>query len=248
MNQKNLLTELTDDHHGLKYFHILAVIYVAGIMTSLTVSARLFPFHIPLTHFTILLTGGTWTIPLSFFIQDITTEVYGYSKSRELIQLSIVVLFFYVMYTFWISHLPIPPQKNIDASYNIIFTTLPRHLLALISAIIIGNFVNDYIVSKSKIHFKGKYLPLRFIVATAVGEAVLQLVGTSVAWLGSLDFKAEILPFVIFSYCYKVFFEALMTPINVYACNRLKKLEGMDVYDKNINYNPFSFKRKNKSE
>ncbi|OGT33643.1 MAG: hypothetical protein A3C44_00690 [Gammaproteobacteria bacterium RIFCSPHIGHO2_02_FULL_39_13] len=244
MKEQNLLTELTDDHQGLKYFHILAIIYVAGMMTSLTVSARLFPFHIPLTHFTILLTGGTWTIPLSFFIQDITTEVYGYSKSRELIQLAIVVLFFYVMYTFWISHLSIPAQKNIDASYNTIFFALPRHFLALISAIFIGNFVNDYIISKSKYHFQGKYLPLRFIVATAVGEAVLQLVGTSVAWFGSLDFKAEILPFVIFSYCYKVFFEALMTPVNMYVCNRLKKLEGIDVYDTNINYNPFSFIKK----
>src|SRR3989344_8104960 len=142
MSEKKLLNEISSDGQNLKYFYILTAIYIAGMITSLTVAARLFPFHIPMTNFTILLTGGTWTIPLSFFIQDITTEVYGYSKSRELIQLAIVVLFFYVMYTFWISHLSIPAQKNIDASYNTIFFALPRHFLALISAIFIGNFVN----------------------------------------------------------------------------------------------------------
>jgi hypothetical protein len=101
--------------------------------------------------------------------------------------------------------------------------------------------VNDYIISKLKNKFGGKYLSLRFIAATAVGSAVLQLVGTSLAWVGHLDFKTGIIPFVVFSYIYKVGFEAMMTPVNMLVCNKLKKLEGIDVYDVNINYNPFLF-------
>ena len=244
MKQKNLLKQITHDYRGLKYFHVLAVIYIAAMMTSLTVSARLFPFHIPLTNFTILLTGGTWTIPLSFFIQDITTEVYGYAKSRELVQLSIVVLLGYITYTFWIAHLPIPGVHNIDASYNTVFNTLPKHLVALILAIGIGNLVNDYIISRLKIRLKGKYLPFRFIFATIVGEAVLQLVGTSVAWLGTLHFTSEILHFIIFSYLYKILFEALMTPVNIRLCDWLKNAEGLDVYDTETSYNPFTLKAK----
>jgi uncharacterized PurR-regulated membrane protein YhhQ (DUF165 family) len=132
MPEKELLTELTDEKQHLKYFYILAAIYIAGMLTSLTVSARLFDFHIPMTHFTILLTGGTWTIPLSFFIQDITTEVYGYSKSRQLVQISIVILIFYILYTKCITYLPIPGITNIDSAYNTVFNTLPRHLFALL--------------------------------------------------------------------------------------------------------------------
>ncbi len=87
-------------------------------------------------------------------------------------------------------------------------------------------------------------MPFRFIFATAVGEGVLQIVGTSVAWLGALHFTTEILPFVAFSYLYKVIFEAAMTPVNMRICNWLKKAEGIDVYDVNVNYNPFSIKNK----
>jgi len=244
MSHKELLGEFTDNTQRLKYFHILATVYVVAIITSLTVSARLIPFHIPFTDFTILLTAGTWTIPLSFFIQDITTEVYGYAKSRHLVQLAIAILFFYIMYIKLTTYFPIPDVENIDSSYNTVFNALPRHLIALITALLIGNLVNDYLLSKLKIRMHGQYLAIRFILATAVGEAALQVVGTSVAWLGSLKFQTEILPFIAFSYLYKVCFETLMSPANIYICNKLKHAEGIDVYDYNVNYNPFQFRTK----
>ena len=153
--KKTLLSEITDNTQHLQYFYLLAAIYIAGMMTSITVSARLFPFHIPMTHFTVLLTGGTWTIPLSFFIQDITTEVYGYSKSRQLVQISIIILIFYILYTKLITYLPTPSVENIDAAYNTIFNTLPRHLLALLAAIFIGNLINNYLLSTLKKKFTG---------------------------------------------------------------------------------------------
>lgn len=243
--RKELINEITAEIQGLKYFHILSAIYIAGMITSITVSARLFPFHIPLTNFTILLTAGTWTIPVSFFIQDITTEVYGYEKSRHLVQVAALTIIFYIFYLKFTTFLPTPGIKNINDAYNIIFNALPRHLFALLIAIFSGNLINDYLLSKLKKKLKGKYLPLRFIFSTAIGEAVLQIVGTSIAWLGSLHFSKQILPFVVFSYVYKVSFEAIMMPVNIFVCNWLKKHEGIDTYDDNINYNPFMLSSKN---
>ena len=242
--QQNLLKEITNETQNLKYFHILSAIYIASIITSLTVSARLLPLHIPWTHLTILLTGGTWTIPVTFFIQDITTEVYGYPKSRELVQIAIFILIGYVLYLKCTTYLPTPDVKNIDQSYNTIFNILPRHLFALLAAILTGNLINSYLLSKLKKYFKGKYLPLRFIGSTMVGEALLQFVGTTIAWFGSLHFGTQILPFIAFSYLYKVAFETIITPVNVFLCNWLKNAEGIDVYDENVNYNPLSFQSK----
>jgi len=65
---ENLLKEIVYENQNLKYFHILSTLYVVGILISLTVSARLFPLHIPLTGFVIFLTGGTWTIPFTIII------------------------------------------------------------------------------------------------------------------------------------------------------------------------------------
>ncbi len=228
MQKQQLLNEILNDRQSFKHFHIFSDFYIASILTSLIVSARISPLHVPFTNFVIFCTAGTWTIPGTFFIQDITTEVYGYAKNRQLIFIVIPIVIFYIGYLKCTTFFPIPDIVSIDDSYNTIINALPRHLVALLAALTTGSLVNNYLLTKLKKHFKGKYLPLRFIGATAVGEAALQLVGTSIAWLGNLHFSSEIIPFVIFSYCYKIAFEAFMTPINVYVCNWLKKSEGLD--------------------
>lgn len=228
---ENLLNEIFDENQNLKYFFILSSLYISGILLSITVSARLFPLHLPFTNSAILLTGGTWTIPFTFFIQDIATEVYGYSKSKQIILLSIPIVIGYIAYLKLTTFFPIPPVSHISPAYNEVLNALPRHLLAFLVAIASGNLINNILLSKLKTRLKGRYLPLRFIGSTAVGEAVLQLIGTTIAWLGSLPFSTEIIPFMIFSYLYKIAFEATMTPINIYICALLKKVEGIDVYE-----------------
>jgi uncharacterized integral membrane protein (TIGR00697 family) len=237
---KKLLNKIPKESQNLKYFYIFSMIYVAAMMMSLTVSARLIPFNLPYSHIQLILTAGTWTIPLTFLVQDITTEVYGYVRSRRLIQICVLLLLFYIGYTKLTTYMPIPGISNIDQSYNEIFTSLPRHLLALIVALYLSNISNDYILSKLKIYFKGKYLSFRFIASTSIGEIVLQVVGTSIAWLGHLSFSTVIIPFVLFSYFYKIIFQILLTPLSKYICNKLKSAEGIDVYDADTNFNPFS--------
>ncbi|OGT52450.1 MAG: hypothetical protein A3F17_01610 [Gammaproteobacteria bacterium RIFCSPHIGHO2_12_FULL_41_15] len=55
-------------------------------------------------------------------------------------------------------------------------------------------------------------------------------IGTSVVWLGTLRLKSDIPPFVIFSYLYKILFEAAMTLVNAVVCSLLKKADAIDVY------------------
>ncbi len=242
METIKFLKKIPKENQNLKYFYIFSMIYVASMMMSLTVSARLIPFHLPYSHIELILTAGTWTIPLTFLVQDITTEVYGYVRSRRLIQICVLLLLFYIGYTKLTTYMPVPGINNIDQSYNEIFNSLPRHLLALIAALYISNISNDYILAKLKIYFKGKYLSFRFIASTSIGEIVLQVVGTSIAWLGHLSFSKVIIPFVLFSYIYKIIFQILLTPLSKYICNKLKLLEGVDVFDTDTNFNPLSIK------
>ncbi|WP_196398882.1 queuosine precursor transporter [Legionella saoudiensis] len=226
-----LLNKLIHEDQNLKYFYILSNLYIFGILTSLTVSARLLPFHIPFTNYNIVLSGGTWIIPFTFFIQDITTEVYGCNKSNGIVLLSVPIIVAYILYLKITTFFPLPNTPNIVASYNEVFNSLPRHLVALLAALSAGILVNNFILSKLKTRFKGKYLPIRFIIATTVGEASLQMIGTTIAWFGTLSFTTEILPFILFSFFYKVSFEAILTPANIFLCRWLKKAEGIDIYN-----------------
>jgi len=228
---KQLLNKILHENQNLNYFYILSTLYMFGILTSLTVSARLLPFHIPFTDYNILLSGGTWVIPFTFFIQDIATEVYGCNKSNGIVLLSIPIIVAYILYLKLTTFFPIPDVANIVDSYNDVFNALPRHLLALLAALSTGILVNNFILSKLKSRFKGEYLPLRFIISTTIGEASLQMIGTTVAWFGTLKFTTEIVPFILFSFFYKVSFEAILTPVNIYLCRWLKNAEGIDIYN-----------------
>lgn len=227
----------------LKYFYILACFYVATMIASLTVSARIMPVTIPFFKYVVFLTAGTWTIPFSFLLQSITTEVYGYARSRSLVFLTIFILSIYVSYLGVTRFFPIPKIDNIDIDYNAVFDVLPRHFMALIVSVMAGNLFNDYVLSRLKVLLEGKQLYLRLLVATLIGESIVQLIGTTVAWLGKLHFTTDIIPFVIFSYLYKLFITFLFIPIVYRVCLLLKREEGIDIYDRDITYNPFKWRK-----
>lgn len=240
--KKEILNEIVYEKQNLKYFYILSLFYFMVMSTSLTLSARLVPVHIPFTDTHILVTGATWIIPLSFLIQDIITEVYGYLKAKRLVQICLILLLIYILYLRATTFFPTPNETpGVNSSYNAVFYALPKHLCALLVSVFIGNLINDYLLSNFKKRLQGKHLPLRLMVSSAVGSLALQCIGTTIAWLGSLSFSGQILPFIMFSYLYKLLFEILTMPMSVYVCYLLKKHEGVDVYDTNVNYNPLSF-------
>jgi len=224
----------------LKYFHIMCCLYVGTVLVSITQASRLIPINIPMLNFSVLITGGTLTIPLAFFIQNIVTEVYGYSKSRHLIQLSLAIVGCCIFYEYLLTFFPLAEDTiEIQKSYNNVFKSIPRHIIAFILSAFCGTIINDYLISKSKIYFHGEYLRLRFIFATAAGEAVYMFFAFLV-WIMYLNIE-QIFPIIIISYLYRIAFEGATLPLSYYFTAKLKEFENIDIYDFNINYNPFLF-------
>jgi uncharacterized integral membrane protein (TIGR00697 family) len=203
-------------------FYILCSIYIASILCGMTVSARIITLNIPFSKYTCFITGGTFIIPIAFFAQDIITEIFGYHKAKQTLILSMIIVSFFVSYLYLLTKLSCPIGNTTCNSYNTIGKSIPRHLFAFLVSFSIGNISNNLILSKLKKAFNGQHLAFRFIFSTAMGELILQLVGTTIAWFGNMHFTAEIIPFIIISFSYKILFEVLMTPVNILICNKLR--------------------------
>jgi uncharacterized PurR-regulated membrane protein YhhQ (DUF165 family) len=70
-----------------------------------------------------------------------------------------------------------------------------------------------------------------------------QLVDTTVLILiafGGRESGLTILNLIVSGYVGKVLYEAAATPLTYFIVNRLKRAEGVDVYDRNTNFNPFA--------
>ena len=53
---------------------------------------------------------------------------------------------------------------------------------------------------------------------------------------------STLLQMMLFQYLFKVCYEIIFTPVTYAVVRKLKKMEDMDTYDTDVNYNPFAGK------
>ena len=117
-----------------------------------------------------------------------------------------------------------------------------RIAMGSLIAFCIGDFLNSYVLAKLKVKTKGQHAWLRFTSSTIVGQAVDSLIFYPLAFLG-LWSPATLLAVMAANWCFKVIVEAVMTPVTTVVCAKLKQAEGVDAYDTDTDFTPFSLRR-----
>ena len=90
-------------------------------------------------------------------------------------------------------------------------------------------------MSKLKVKTEGKYLALRTISSTLVGEGLDTLIFIPIVFIDSLDLQTMIF-LMSNTFILKVFLEIILTPITFRVINFIKKKEKIDTYDNGIKY------------
>lgn len=204
------------------YFYLLCLFHLGTIITGMTFTSRM--IHVLYSEHTIIITGGVFFIPIVFFIQDIVTEIYGYDNARKMLNLNLILFVMYTMLFWLFSIIPSHHQSASFQNFQQIAITLPRHACSFVISLAIGGKINNYILWKLKLISNQRFLALRFISSTAIGEAFFQLVAIFISWYGVFPSK-EIWFIALAAYIYKVFFEVLITPVNIFICRYLKSLK-----------------------
>lgn len=221
--------------HKSKYFLFIAILFVAVLMISNTTAGKI----IQIGSFTV--SGAIIIFPISYIFGDVLTEVYGYKASRRIIWSGFGALVLMSL-CYWIIQL-LPPANfwQNQKAYEIILGNVPRITLGSIIAYFAGEFSNSFVLSKMKVWMKGRFLWVRTIGSTIVGEGVDSTLVIIIAFAGVVP-NSALLPIIFSGYILKVLYEIIATPITYFIVKRLKRTEGIDVYDKGISYNPFTLK------
>jgi uncharacterized integral membrane protein (TIGR00697 family) len=176
--------------------------------------------------------------PITFFFNDILTEVYGYARSRKVIWMGFISLIFATLVSEIVVALPPAPTWPYQEYYRVIFGHTYRIAIASFTAFFCGEFVNSFTLAKMKILTKGRQLWSRTIGSTVAGQAVDTLIFYPVAFYGF--WPDDLLWIVIFtSYLGKVMWEVIATPLVYKAVGFLKKNEQEDYYDYDTDFTPF---------
>ena len=222
----------TKDHVSV-LFMLFSMLFCVCLITANVLETKQMSFG------PISITGGIIVFPISYIINDCVCEVWGYRKTRMLIWLGFFMNFLFVVFAAICDAIPGAPYWDNDAGFHAIFGLAPRITVASFVAFVVGSFANAYVMSRMKVSSQGRNFSLRAIMSTILGETADSLIFFPLA-LGGVVPNSE-LPVLILSHIVlKTLYEILILPVTIQVVRFTKRHEGIDEYDKNINYNIFS--------
>lgn len=224
-----------------KYFDLVMAAFVAVLLCSDIIGVQKVT-HVRLPFFGEFIFGaGVLFFPISYFFGDILTEVYGYKRSRRVIWAGFGALAFASLMSYIVTSLPaastMSPEQN--AAVNAMFGQTWRIVFASLLAFWTGEFANSFALAKMKVATNGKWLWMRTIGSTAVGEAIDSSIFYPLAFLGTWS-NQQVIDVMIGNYLIKVAWEAVSTPLTYAVVNFLKRAEHEDYFDRETDFNPFT--------
>lgn len=228
------LTEKQQDSIHERYsswFVITVALFVTCLITANITAVKL------VNLFGFVLPAGILIFPLSYIIGDVLTEVYGYRQARRVIWLGFFCNFITVLAIWMGLLLPAASFWDGQEAYERILGYTPRLLLASFLAYLVGEFANSFVLAKMKIATSGRWLWLRTIASTLVGQGLDSLVFITLAFVGTVPLTVLLLT-IVSQWLAKSIYEAAVTPLTYAVVNFLKRKEGLDVYDHDTTFNP----------
>lgn len=186
-------------------------------------------------------TAGLLIFPISYIINDLIAEVWGYRKVRLIIWNGFLMNFLAVG-VFRLSIL-VPGSVNFthQDAFTLVLGNTERIVFASFVAFLFGAFLNAFVMSKMKIMQHGRGFSIRAVVSTLVGEGADSVVFFTLAFSGIIPTGALIM-LILTQTAMKTGYEIIALPITNILVKWVKKREEVDVYDTNISYNPLKIK------
>ncbi|MGH7314023.1 MAG: queuosine precursor transporter [Candidatus Rokuibacteriota bacterium] len=212
-------------------FTACAALFVTCLLTANIIAAKL------ITVAGVVLPVAIIVFPVSYILADVLTEVWGYAAARRVIWLGFACNALMVA-AIWIGgEIPPAPFWRGQPAYQEILGQSPRILAASFAAYLIGEFANAFVLAKLKVATGGRWLWLRTIGSTVVGQALDSAVFITLAFAGTVP--AGMLPVIVGGqWGVKVLYEAAATPLTYAVVGWLKSREGVDTFDYRTDFNP----------
>jgi uncharacterized integral membrane protein (TIGR00697 family) len=229
-----------------RYFDLIMAVFVTVLVVSnVASSAKIVDLKFGILGIPMFFDGGTILFPLSYIFGDILTEVYGYKRSRRVIWTGFVCL---ALASGVFALLNVLPGEAAwqgyagDAAYAAILGGMSSGgiVLGSLAGYWSGAFSNSFVLAKMKLLTNGRWLWMRTIGSTLIGELVDTAAFVTVASLFRVFPWESFVSITLTNYLFKCAVEAAMTPVTYAIVNRLKRTEQEDYYDCGTDFNPFT--------
>jgi len=221
------------EQRTFKYLDLITALFATLLIVSNTCSTRLINLGGVLNF-----DAGTLIFPFTYILSDLTTEVYGYRRSRRVIWTGFLALIISAAAIALVGLFDPAEGWDKAEAWDSILGLWPRLVMASLAAYFTGEFINAYVLAKLKVKTGGRGLASRFIGSTAAGQAFDTLLFASIAFIGVLDWDLW-WRLVWSNYVFKVGAEILLLPLIASLAAWLKRAEDYDFFDRETSFSPF---------
>lgn len=225
-------THPSTDNRYSPWFVTVTALFITCLITANITAVKLVEIA------GLVLPAAVIIFPVSYIFGDVLTEVYGYRLARRVIWLGFFCNLVAVA-AIWVAGL-LPPAGFWDGqtAYQRILGYTPRLLAASFAAYLVGEFANSFVLARLKIATQGRWLWIRTISSTLIGQGLDSLVFITLAFWGVIP-PAGLVSAIVAQWLFKSLYEIAATPLTYIAVNALKRREGLEVYDTDTRFNPF---------
>jgi len=226
-------------------FDLVMALFVTVVITSnIASSAKIVDWGVDLFGIRLAFDSGTLLFPISYIFGDVLTEVYGFRRSRRVIWTGFGALLLSALMLAWLRVLPGESSWQVyagQAAYDAILGGISSLgiVAASLTAYLVGEFSNSVILARMKVLTRGRWLWLRTISSTLVGEGLDSVVFVLVAALLGVFPWQVFASLTLTNFIFKVSIEVLFTPLTYWGINSLKKAEREDYFDDHTRFSPF---------
>ncbi len=235
-----------------KYFEYFLAAYLLTLCITLTVYAKfivvedIFIFgyvakvinQLSPIQLAIAIPAGTLPFAITYPICDIVAEVYGPKPAKRLMTHGIVGEVIFALGVLWVIGLPAMDVIIPNEYLHVVHGSILIYAFSNIIGSFVGKTVNIYLISKLKVKLLGRAFCQRSLLSTMIGELLLSLVAATISFSQNLPMNSVVL-IALTAFCIKMTVAVLMVKPIQWVSAYLKRAEGVDVYDKNTNLNPF---------
>lgn len=187
----------------------LLAIYIMAIVSAELMGSKL------ITIFGVATSVGILSLPLTFVINDIVSEVAGKQRARNFVRSGLVVLVFLLAYVYLAKSLPPAGFYRNNEAYRSVFGNSLRIIVGSLSAFLVSEFTDVYIFNAMRQRWGRRLLWLRTNLSNVVGQLIDTTVFIVVAFylVTPTYTMSKMIALIIPYWLLKIFFSVIETPL-----------------------------------
>ncbi|MES2216811.1 MAG: queuosine precursor transporter [Pseudomonadota bacterium] len=182
-----------------KIFLYIIAAYITINMVALAVDYR----YVAIGQ--LFFSGGALIFPITYFLADIITEIYGYKAARNVIFLNLACLLMFSLLTNIIINMPTPAFWHENNSFILVLGSSYRIFLVTIICAFAGSTLNIYILHKWKILWRSKYFIIRSFFSSISGEIINLTISMYILFFDKFP-SHKLMEMILMAYAYRIVF------------------------------------------